>query len=188
VDGRNGMFHIQKLYIWESVDHEHVYLEGIGKRGVSIRGGFLVTKDCFTDVCREFLGARARHAGVGKDHETFSPADDCQINEEGFCKTHQKVHLREQAADMEIPAGNSVTKEWNMRCPQCCSDEGIEICCNIWARLHTDGTTTDDTQDGSHEWNAESPARCRRCDFSGTVLDFETVVDDEERSNGPKKA
>jgi hypothetical protein len=255
VDGRNGMFHIQKLYIWESVDHNHVYLEGIGKRGLSIRGGFLVTKECLANACREFLAELARPSGVVsaeqktpvikrfkmvcsecgseqvlKDayaiwsveeqewilHSTYDHADceecggeckvkeivadDCQMNAEGFCSTHQKVHLRESSAAMGIPAAAegservddnppSVFKEWNMRCPECCSDEEIEICCNIWARLHTDGTTTDDTQDGSHEWNPESPAKCRRCDFSGKVLDFEIeqFTTDEERSNGPKK-
>jgi hypothetical protein len=310
------MFHIQKLYIWESVDHEHVYLNGIGKRGVSIRGGLLVTKECFLQACtifmREFAkrdagnqpyreAARKLHhregeieiddwpmvsaggdpgayvaawvwvsdedleleklaaldtpSGVApaeqktpvikrfkmvcsecgservlKDayaiwsveeqewilHSTYDHADceecggeckvkeivadDCQMNAEGFCSTHQKVHLRESSAAMGIPAAAesservdddspSVLKEWNMRCPECCSDEEIEICCNIWARLHTDGTTTDDTQDGSHEWNTENPAKCRRCDFSGKVLDFEIeqFTTDEERSNGPKK-
>jgi hypothetical protein len=187
VDGRNGMFRIQKLYIWESVDHNRIYLEGMGKRGVAIRGGLLVTKECLLQASTIFLKAYARQT---RGHLQFRlPSDtdlagDCQINGEGFCSTHHRVHLRESVTAMEIPAAAercaridddppSVLKEWNMRCPQCCSDEGIEIQCSIWARLTAQGTDAFDVQDGSHEWNSESPAQCRRCNFSGTVLDFE---------------
>jgi hypothetical protein len=167
VDGRNGMFHIQQLYIWESVDHTHVYLEGIGKRGYAIRGGLLVSIECFAESCRQFLRER-----------------ELKKTRENLAQIGPAVAERER-----IPEGDpkTVFEEWKMRCPQCCSDEGIEIQADVWVRLHHDGTTTDDTQDGGHEWSAQSPAQCRRCDFSGTVLDFEIVVDDEERSNGPKK-
>lgn len=55
IDGRNGTYHINKLYVWESHYHRHVYIEGIGKRGVSIKGGLRVTMDCFTNACRQFL-------------------------------------------------------------------------------------------------------------------------------------
>ena len=55
IDGRNGCFRIQKLYVWESHDHHHVYIDGIGRRGIAIKGGLRVTIECFASACRQFL-------------------------------------------------------------------------------------------------------------------------------------
>jgi hypothetical protein len=203
VDGRNGMFHIQQLYIWESVDHKHVYLEGIGKRGYSIRGGLLVSLECFRQAASDFLAAYQRLRTAGQK-ELPAAAERCEripdeeatypsghLGDRGGPATAAMVDAIKVIAERreQIPDDDpkTVFEAWKMRCPECCSDEGIEIQADVWVRLHHDGTTTDDTQDGGHEWSAQSPAQCRRCDFSGTVLDFEIVVDDEERSNGPKK-
>jgi hypothetical protein len=185
ISGRNGTFRITKLRVWESNDHTHVYLDGIGKRGVSIRGGLCVSKECFTDLCRKFLAALATPAGAVQGTQKIYPktnSDDCQIDGEGFCQTHQKVHLRETAAAMDIPAAESVTKEWNMRCPQCCSDEHIEIQASAWVKLTPEGTDCFDVQDGSHEWSSETPAQCVGCDYAGTVGDFE--IDEVKSSQG----
>jgi len=129
IDGRNGMFHITQLHVWESHDHVHVYLDGIGKRGLGIHGGLRVTKECFANACRTFLdeyGNQMRAKNVGRKHtdncgRTGRPAvvmnckmdcgcwchqpTDCAIDTEGFCQICQKVHLRERAAVMEVPAG-----------------------------------------------------------------------------------
>jgi len=53
--GRNGTYRIQELCVRESYDHCHVYIDGIGKRGVAIKGGLFVTLDCFAAACRQFL-------------------------------------------------------------------------------------------------------------------------------------
>ena len=53
--GRNGTHRITQLRVAESYDHRHVYIEGIGKRGVSINGGLFVTLECFAGACRQFL-------------------------------------------------------------------------------------------------------------------------------------
>src|SRR5437899_13056424 len=66
IDGRNGMFHIKELHVWESHDHIHVYLDGIGKRGLAIRGGLRVTKNCFYKTCFTFLKEWSRAAGHDK--------------------------------------------------------------------------------------------------------------------------
>jgi hypothetical protein len=156
VTGRNGVFHIEKLWIWEN-GIEQIYIEGIGKSGKALRGGLRVTMECFAQAARDFLAAY---------HERLrlKAAAAAGIRAAERC---------ERVSDEEVEDPKTVFQAWKMCCPACCSDEGIEIVCNIWARLHVGGTTTDDTFDGSHEWSAESPAKCRRCDFSGTVLDFE---------------
>ena len=53
--GRNGTFPITQLHVWESHDHVHVYLDGIGKRGIGISGGLRVTRECFANACGQFL-------------------------------------------------------------------------------------------------------------------------------------
>jgi hypothetical protein len=58
VVGRNGSYWITKLRVRESVAGPHVYIIGIGKRGHGIRGGFMVTKECFVEVARRFLALR----------------------------------------------------------------------------------------------------------------------------------
>lgn len=67
----------------------------------------------------------------------------------------------------------SVRTEWQMQCPKCCSDEGIEIEAVIFVtiRLMEDGT--DDGQGGDTEWSDDSGAACVDCGFHGTVKDFE---------------
>jgi hypothetical protein len=177
IDGRNGCFPIQKLYLWESHDHRHVYIDGIGKRGVSIRGGLRVTMDCFYEAARRFIHEYSR-----LDRAQPAP-DDCAIDAEGFCTTHNKVHLRESAQAMEVPAGEqTVLAEWGMRCPQCNSDDSIDIQMHVFGRLLPDGTDVSEPDDGSHDWDKDSLAVCAECQFAGTVSDFE--VDEKGAGHG----
>lgn len=236
IDGRNGCFRIQKLYVWESHDHRHVYIDGIGRRGIVIKGGLRVTLECFKQACLNFQKETAHRDGFeryrqaaknlhhregeieidndavvskGNDNGAYVQAwvwvsdedleleklaaigkirTDCEINAEGFCETHQTVHLRERAAEMGIPAAaerceripdeevddpKTVLQAWNMRCPKCKSDESIEISANVYVRLKPDGTDIFDTHNGDHEWDNDSTAYCAACGFSGTVRDFE---------------
>jgi hypothetical protein len=92
VVGRNGLYWITNLKVRECAAGPHVYILGIGKRGHEIRGGFMVTKECFEEVCRQYL-----NQPLGYDA-------DCEINTDGFCNTHQFVHLRERAEAMGVPA------------------------------------------------------------------------------------
>jgi hypothetical protein len=66
----------------------------------------------------------------------------------------------------------SVYTNWDMRCPQCNKDHKIDVAAKIWVRLVPDGTDVDEAQDHDHEWDENSQAICRACDFQGTVADF----------------
>lgn len=66
----------------------------------------------------------------------------------------------------------TVAEEWNMRCPQCCGDDAIDIQMHVWGRLSAQGTDVTEPDDGSHDWDNECPARCAACNFTGTVGDF----------------
>lgn len=46
---------------------------------------------------------------------------------------------------------------WEMACPQCQSDEGIEIAMTVWGALTIDGT---DTDGGENEWTPNSRSKC----------------------------
>lgn len=61
----------------------------------------------------------------------------------------------------------------DMRCPKCGADDRIDIQASIWVRLTADGTDADESDDGGHEYDRESPAHCRACDHAGHVADFE---------------
>lgn len=61
-----------------------------------------------------------------------------------------------------------------MRCPACRESSGIDVSAQVWVRLVRDGTDADESQDGSHEWADDSPARCTGCDYTGKVADFKT--------------
>lgn len=61
-----------------------------------------------------------------------------------------------------------------MRCPKCNRSSRIDVSVQAWVRLVRDGTDADASQDGSHEWEDDSPACCTNCDFTGKVADFKT--------------
>jgi hypothetical protein len=109
VTGRNGVFHINKLWVWENGIGQ-IYIEGIGRRGKALRGGLRVTKHCFVQLCRQFLHeVDKRVAARAAELLPAGPPDtaDCVVDDSGSCSTHGKVHLRETAAAMGIPAGDS---------------------------------------------------------------------------------
>jgi hypothetical protein len=120
---------------------------------------------------------------------------DCQIDGQGFCRTHQRVHLRERAVEMGIPAAaercqrisdeeadgrSTVAHEWNMRCPQCKSDESIDISAIVYVRLKPEGTDIADAHNGDHDWDNDSTAYCAACGFAGTVRAFEIDKEGEK--------
>lgn len=63
----------------------------------------------------------------------------------------------------------SVRQAWEMACPGCSKDDRLEVAVTTWARLYADGTVPDDAEDGSHEWDNDSPCQCASCGWHGTV-------------------
>ena len=66
-----------------------------------------------------------------------------------------------------------MTNCFDLRCPKCGNSEEIDISAPIWARITEDGTDTDLSDNGGHEWDDDSPARCAACTHSGKVGDFQ---------------
>lgn len=63
------------------------------------------------------------------------------------------------------------------KCPKCSSSKGIVIAATVWVRLSYDEDednieTEPLSEDGSHEWDGQSPAYCRECGYSGKVMEF----------------
>lgn len=63
-------------------------------------------------------------------------------------------------------------------CPQCGDTEQIDIVATVWVRLIQDSpdnieTDSDATEDGSHEWDSNSEAKCGACGRVGIVEDFD---------------
>ena len=80
---------------------------------------------------------------------------------------------------------NTVMQEWNMHCPQCGEDDKLDIAGTVWMRLTPDGTDIDAPPDHDHDWDEDSAACCRNCEWTGTVKDatFEPDEDDEEKQD-----
>jgi hypothetical protein len=66
-----------------------------------------------------------------------------------------------------------MTNCFDLRCPKCGNSEEIDISAPIWARITEDGTDSDLSANGGHEWDDDSPARCAACTHSGKVGDFQ---------------
>jgi hypothetical protein len=66
-----------------------------------------------------------------------------------------------------------MTNCFDLRCPKCGNSEEIDISAPVWARITNDGTDTDLSENGGHEWDHDSPARCAACCHSGKVEDFQ---------------
>jgi hypothetical protein len=71
----------------------------------------------------------------------------------------------------------TVKDNWQMRCPQCGSDEAIDIQVEVMVRLLPDGTDADQAANTHQNWHEDSSAECA-CGFSGSVRDFS--VDSKE--------
>lgn len=62
----------------------------------------------------------------------------------------------------------TVKEVWNLACPSCGSDSGIEITASVTCKLSTGGTD----EIGSHEWSDDSPCYCNECNHDGTIKTF----------------
>lgn len=66
-----------------------------------------------------------------------------------------------------------MTNCFDLRCPKCGKTDEIDVSAPIWARVTEDGTDSDLSANGGHEWNDDSPARCAACCHSGKVREFQ---------------
>ena len=61
----------------------------------------------------------------------------------------------------------STADVWEMQGPRCNSDEELSVVVQAWAALSEDGIDAD----SDHEWDGESPCKCRACGWIGTADD-----------------
>jgi hypothetical protein len=71
-----------------------------------------------------------------------------------------------------------MTNFLDMRCPSCGDERAIDIEATVWVRVCIDGTDADASGDGTHAFDADSPALCGRCGFHGIVREFERPAAD----------
>jgi len=62
--GRNGERPVEAMEVWSADDR--AFIDGIGKRGSAIRGGFLLPTKSMDEIARKWLKAR----GIGLEDET----------------------------------------------------------------------------------------------------------------------
>ena len=74
----------------------------------------------------------------------------------------------------------TVKSEWEMACPKCGEDHGIDICAHIWVRLSADGTDPYEAANQHHDWDDNSDAVCNSCGHAGAVGAFRTEGRDSE--------
>jgi hypothetical protein len=65
----------------------------------------------------------------------------------------------------------TVMKTFGMRCPCCKRDDAVDIQALLWVRLTPRGTDADLCDDGAHEWDNASAARCSACGWEGRAGD-----------------
>ena len=75
----------------------------------------------------------------------------------------------------------TVSEVWEMTCPRYRFDDDIRIHATIAVILLSDGT---DPTDSDTEWDDSSIALCNRCDFTGTVKDFQDAYRKPSSSGG----
>ena len=73
--------------------------------------------------------------------------------------------------------------QYGMFCPSCGHSDEIDITANVDVRLTYDGTDADESADGSHNWDDDTPCSCANCGHSATVADFTPDEDDMNRED-----
>jgi len=67
---------------------------------------------------------------------------------------------------------NRPGNQHGLGCPQCGQDDEIDIAATVWVRLRPDGTDIFEAEDGDHEWENGSSAKCCACGHCATVAEF----------------
>jgi hypothetical protein len=73
-----------------------------------------------------------------------------------------------------LSKSENVRDVWHMQCPQCGSDEGIEIEMTVWGKLHPYSIKLDNDR---RTWGIDAKCYCNRCNHIGTVREFRTDAD-----------
>ncbi len=63
---------------------------------------------------------------------------------------------------------SAVREAWRLACPNCGSDESLQVQITVMADLSDEGTDPC----GDHQWDDESFMRCRACSHAGIVKSF----------------
>jgi len=63
--------------------------------------------------------------------------------------------------------------QFDLKCPKCGESGAIDVAATVWVRLMEDGTDAGEAEDGDHEWDGRSAAKCCDCCHTGTVAEFE---------------
>lgn len=71
----------------------------------------------------------------------------------------------------------TVRDEHGMICPRCKLDTHLEVVYSAWTLLVPDGTDDINASEHDHDWDTESPCRCRACNWTGIVADAEYAAD-----------
>jgi len=78
----------------------------------------------------------------------------------------------------EDPA-EELGNQFGLRCPECGKGDEIDIAATVWVRLCPDGTDIFEAQNGDHEWEDASAAKCCSCGHDGVVSEFSTKGEPE---------
>jgi hypothetical protein len=76
----------------------------------------------------------------------------------------------------------AVAHTWKMVCPQCETDDAIEIFATVWTRLKLAGVYELPAKEQDIKWDNESYAVCRNCGCNSPVEDFKNAYKEWRRN------
>jgi xylose isomerase len=74
---------------------------------------------------------------------------------------------------------------FDMKCPECGTENEIDVQACVWVRLCYDGTDIFDAHSGDHEWNDNSAAICCACAHEATVREFRKPAETSNEGTQP---
>lgn len=154
------------------------------------------------DICGALAGSRHRFALLGDGHPMkcdqcqMLAINGVNTHEIG-CPNHGKTwnadegewvrFLKCHECGCDVREGDTCDCQENdeeeddenddeYKCPQC-GETDLDVSITCWAKLYQEdgevtGTVTDESHDGTHEWDDDSQMRCNGCDHAGTVKEF----------------
>ena len=80
--------------------------------------------------------------------------------------------LRLAVLHYEAESADECGNQFGLRCPDCGRSDEIDIAATVWVRLCPEGTDVTAAENGDHEWENGSSAKCCACGHDGTVAEF----------------
>ena len=80
--------------------------------------------------------------------------------------------LRLAVLHYEAESADECGNQFGLRCPDCGRSDEIDIAATVWVRLCPEGTDVTAAENGDHEWENSSSAKCCACGHDGTVAEF----------------